>query len=306
MRKQSNKNALVHGVYSSDIVLPWEKAEDFNELLKGIRLDFLPNGTTEDDVVFEIAVLHWKKRRFNRALQLAFLQSTLAAEIEKSGKRSVTGIHRFLKMRRLEEGQFPAAVVNLSEAMTDLASFAKSKKKPSMGKLGANLRSVISEIEVMRPHIEAEAKSEAEEKPQAEEKVSDSAYSLNTIGQANEMEERLDALIEKKIKRLIIIREFQRQYGQDSSVKLIEHRSSTAKDVSSKPTVTKPAVTKVGRTARTKKSKGANDNWNEDGDNNNDDDYYSSDNNDAEYDELEYEELQAKKKARQERRARKG
>jgi hypothetical protein len=174
-----------------------------------------------------------------------------------------------------------------------------------MGKLGANLRSVISEIEVMRPHIEAEAKSEAEEKPQAEEKVSDSAYSLNMIGQANEMEERLDALIEKKIKRLIIIREFQRQYGQDSSVKLIEHRSSTAKDVSSKPTVTKPAVTKVGRTARTKKSKGANDNWNEDGDNNNDD-YYSSDNNDAEYDELEYEELQAKKKARQERRARKG
>jgi len=37
-----------------------------------------------------------------------------------------------------------------------------------------------------------------------------------------------------------------------------------------------------------------------------DDDYYSSDNNNAEYDEFEYEELQAKKKARQERRARKG
>jgi len=306
MRKQSNKNALVHGVYSSDIVLPWEKAEDFNELLKGIRLDFLPNGTTEDDVVFEIAVLHWKKHRFNRALQLAFLQSTLAAEIEKSGKRSVTGIHRFLKMRRLEEGQFPAAVVNLSEAMTDLASFAKSKKKPSMGKLGANLRSVISEIEVMRPHIEAEAKSEAEEKPQAEEKVSDSAYSLDTIGQANEMEERLDALIEKKIKRLIMMREFQRLYGQDSSVKLIEHRASTAKDVSSTPavtksTVTKSTVTKAGRMARTKKSKGANDNWNDD--DNNDD----NNNNELEYDwEHEYEEAQAEKKARQERRARKG
>jgi hypothetical protein len=305
MRKQSNKNALIHGVYSSDIVLPWERAEDFNELLNGIRLDFMPNGTTEDDVVFEIAVLHWKKRRFNRALQLAFLQSTLAAEIEKSGKRSVTGIHRFLKAQRLEQGQFPAAVVSLSEAMTDLTSFAKSKKKPSMGKLGANLRSVINDIEAMQPHIEAEAKSQADEKPQAQEKVSDSAYSLDTIGQAYEMEERLDALIEKKIKRLIIIREFQRQYGQDSSVKLIEHRASTAKDVSSTPTVTKSTVTKAGRMARTKKSKGANDNWNEDGDNNNDD-YYSSDNNDAEYDELEYEELQAKKKARQERRARKG
>jgi hypothetical protein len=296
MRKKSNKNALVHGVYSSDIVLPWERAEDFNELLKGIRLDFKPNGTTEDDIVFEISVLHWKKRRINRALQLAFLQSSIAAEIEKSGKRSVPGIRHFFKTQRLEEGreegQFAAAVVSLSEAMTSLAKLTNSKK-PLRRKLGANLRSVISEIEVLRPHIEAGAKPEAGAKTQAEEKFSDSAHSLDTIAQANEMEERLDALIEKKIKRLIIIREFQRQYGQDLSVKLIEHCPSTAKDVSPKP-----AVAKVDRIARTKKSKGANDNWNDD---NNDD------NNEVEYDWVhEYDEAQAEKKARQERRARKG
>ena len=296
MRKKSNQNALVHGVYSSDIVLPWERAEDFNELLEGIRLDFKPNGTSEDDIVFEIAVLHWKKRRINRALQLAFLQSSVAAEIEKSGKRSVRGIRHFFKTQRLEEGreegQFAAAVVSLSEAMTSLAKLTNSKK-PLRRKLGANLRSVISEIEVLRPHIEAGAKPEAGAKTQAEEKFSDSAHSLDTIAQANEMEEQLDALIEKKIKRLIIIREFQRQYGQDSSVKLIEHRPSTAKDVSPKP-----AVAKVDGIARTKKSKGANDNWNDD---NNDD------NNEVEYDwDHEYDEAQAEKKARQERRARKG
>ena len=66
-----------------------------------------------------------------------------------------------------------------------------------MGKLGANLRSVITEIEAMRPHIEVEADPQPGEKPQAEEKVSDSAYNLDTIGQANDTEERLDALIEK-------------------------------------------------------------------------------------------------------------
>jgi hypothetical protein len=279
MSKKSNQNALVHGVYSSDIVLPWEKAEDFNELLKGIRLDFKPNGTTEDDIVFEIAVLHWKKRRINRALQLAFLQSSVAAEIEKSGKRSVAGIRRFLKTQRIkegrEEGQFAAAVVSLAEGVSTLTDCANSKKKPWTDKLGANLRSVINDIEGLRPHIEARAKAETAAKPQAEEKVSDSAYNLDTAGRGYEMEERLDALIEKKIKRLIIIREFHRQYGQDSGVKLIEHRPSSAKDVSSKP-----SVPKVGRMARTKKSKGANDNWNDD--ENNDDDYYSSDNNDCE------------------------
>jgi hypothetical protein len=303
MRKKSNQNALVHGVYSSDIVLPWERAEDFNELLEGIRLDFKPNGTSEDDIVFEIAVLHWKKRRINRALQLAFLQSSVAAEIEKSGKRSVRGIRHFFKTQRLEEGreegQFAAAVVSLSEAMTSLAKLTNSKK-PLRRKLGANLRSVISEIEGLRPHIEAGAKPEAGAKTQAEEKFSDSAHSLDTIAQANEMEERLDALIEKKIKRLIIIREFQRQYGQDSSVKLIEHRPSTAKDVSSKPSVAKPSVAKVGRSAQTEKSKGGNDNWN-------DDNNADNDNNEVEYDwDHEYVEAQAEKKARKERRARKG
>jgi hypothetical protein len=294
MSKQSNQNALIHGVYSSDIVLPWEKAEDFNELLQGIRLDFMPNGTTEDDIVFEIAVLHWRKRRINRALQLEFLQSSVAAEIEKSGKRSVAGIRRSLKTQRIEEGRFAAAVVSLAEGISTLTDFANSKEKPWTGKLGANLRSVINDIGELRPHIEAGAKAEAAAKPQADEKVSDSDYNLETAGRGYEMEERLDALIEKKIKRLIIVREFQRQYGQDSGVKLIEHRAPTAKDVSPKP-----SVTKVGRTARTKKTKGANDNWDED---NNDD--YS--NNANEYDwPHEYDEAQAEKKARQERRARK-
>ena len=89
---------------------------------------------------------------------------------------------------------------------------------------------------------------------------------------------------------MIIIREFQRQYGQDSSVKLIEHGQSTAKDVFSKP-----SVAKSDRMAETKKSKDTNDN--------NDNDY---DEDDEEYDwEHEYDEAQAEKKARQEGRERK-
>lgn len=305
MSRQSKKNALVHGVYSSDVVLPWERAEDFNELLKGIRLDFMPNGTTEDDIVFEIAVLHWKKRRVNQAQQLAFLHSSVASEIEKSGRRSVSGIRRSLEALRLrdwhDDGRFAAAVVGLSDVLTELASFVSSNKNSSMGKLGSNVRSALNDIEALQPHIEAGATALAAEKLQAEKKVSDNTYSLDTIAQGYEMEERLDALIEKKVKRLIIIREFQRQYGQDSSVKLIEHHASSAKDVSSKPTATKPSVAKAAaaKAGRLKKSKGANDDWN-DGDNDN------NENNENEYDwEHEYDEAQAEKKARRERRTRK-
>jgi hypothetical protein len=292
MRKNSSKNALVHGVYSSDVVLPWESVEDFNELLEDTRLDFQPNGTTEGAIVFEMAVLQWKKRRINRALQLMFLQTSFAAAIKKSGKRSVSGILHFFKTQRIkegrEEGQFAAAVVGLSEATTSLTDYVNGKKKPSEGKLGSNLRSMIGEIESLRPHIEAGAV------PQSEEKVVDIASGLDALAHAYGIEERLDALFEKKIKQLILVREFHRQYSQDSSVKLIEQRPSTAKkDVSSKPSVAKPTA---GRIARTKKSEGANDNWNDD--NNNDDN--DNDINPDDYDWAhEYDEALAEKKKKQ-------
>jgi hypothetical protein len=294
MSKQSNKNALVCGVYSSDIILPWERVEDFNALLNGIRLDFSPYGTTEDDIVFEIAVLHWKKRRVNRLLQLEFLQTSLAAELEKSGKRSASGIHRFFKAQhvkeRHEKAEHSTAVVKLSEAVTSLAGAVNSKKS-SLGKLGANMRSVVSDVEELRPTIEAGAKSIDEAK-----KI-DSAYSLDTIASACELEARIDALIEKKIQRLIIIREFKRQYGHDSNVKLLPYHRPTAHG-----SATKKAVIKVGRKASMKKSTDANDNWNaNDNDNNNDNDNEINPDN---YDWHEYDEaLAEQKKARRKRRA---
>jgi hypothetical protein len=276
MTKKSNQSALVHGFYSSDIVLPWERAEDFQNLLEGIRLDFMPTGTTEDEIVFEIASLQWKKRRLYRSQQLAVLESPIAADIDNSGKRSVPGIHRFRKSQRLVKTQFPAAVVNLSEAMTLIAESVANKKNPPLGKIGANLRGVARDVEEILSYIKSEEKPQPDEmhqldeKTRADEEASNNAYGLDTIGQDNDMEERLDALIEKSIKRLIIVREFQRMYGHDSSTKLIEQRASNAKQVSSTPTVTKPTVTKVGRKAAPTKSKSANDNWNND--QNNDDD----------------------------------
>ena len=287
MSKKSNKNALSHGVYSSDIILPWERAEDFYELLNGIRLDLKPNGAHEDELVFGIAFAHWKKRRAIRALQLEFLESDLASVIEKSGKRSVPGIRRYLKARPTtgsrKERRYAAS---LSEAMTALADYVNSKKKPSTAKVTANLRSIIGYVEVLQGYLEARTKS------QAEVKVSNSSFSLDTIRRANGMEEDLDALIERKFKLLIGAKEYQRQYCQDGNAKLIEHRPLKAKkDVAAKSILTKPT-----HAVQAKQIQDADDNWQNDNDNN-DEEY----NWDHEY--PEYQKAQAEKKARRKRRA---
>jgi hypothetical protein len=45
-----NKNALVHGVYAEDVLLPWESREDLEKLLADLREEFGPDGRMEEEV----------------------------------------------------------------------------------------------------------------------------------------------------------------------------------------------------------------------------------------------------------------
>lgn len=284
MSRKTNKNALVHGVYASDIVLPSERPEDFEELLRGYRLYFEPIGTVEDEIVFGMTSWVWKKRRIQRWAQLRFLQSKLAVEMEKTGKRTVPGIHRSLKAQRAQEEDAAAhlrsGIATFAESLDCLVESAKAQH---LGKMGSNLRGLKSEFEGLRPQIEAYASQDnAAETPS--NRGSDDISRLDKTACA--MEERIDAVIEKKVKQLIVLREFRRQYGPGSTTQLLEHRSSTAKDVSPKVT---PASR--GRHSDRKKSD-ANNNWNNNDDNNNN-------NNCDKYDwPHEYDEAMAEKKAK--------
>jgi len=70
--KPKTKNALAHGLYANDLVLPWENEQDFVDLYHGIRRQLRPDGTLQDEVVLDIAQLHWRKRRVHIGMQLAY------------------------------------------------------------------------------------------------------------------------------------------------------------------------------------------------------------------------------------------
>ena len=242
MTNKKNRNALVHGIYSTDVVLPWEREEDFGDLLEGIRLDLKPNGTTEHEIAFTIAHYHWKKRRIHHLQQLAFLNTSSAAEIEKSGKRSVPGIRGHFKARDADNSKqaerFTKAVAGLTGAVASLAEVSKSGK--DSGKAQANLRSVLDSIQKLQSQIDAQVKAQEVAKRQGE-KISGEPYDLHIMARGCELQERLDALIEKNLQRLIIHREFQRQYGgHDSTMKVIEHCLPPAQPA--------PAMRSVGKT----------------------------------------------------------
>jgi hypothetical protein len=91
------KNALSHGVYASDVVLPWEREEDFERLHQNLRGEFCPDGASEEEAVFEIATLYWKKRRLNVGSQLAFHGHPDAAALAEAGRNGWSGIAHYLK-----------------------------------------------------------------------------------------------------------------------------------------------------------------------------------------------------------------
>lgn len=112
------KNALIHGVYASDNVLPWESEEDFESVHMELRAEWSPEGRTEEETVLSLARLHWLKHRLMRSTQMAFRRDPFVAELEKAGVNSWAGVQTFLKSKaEVGNGVMEAARETL-EALT--------------------------------------------------------------------------------------------------------------------------------------------------------------------------------------------
>ena len=66
MSKEENKNALKHGVFANAVILPGEDPKEFEEHYISLKDEWSPDGPTEDDCVFSLANYLWRKRRIAR------------------------------------------------------------------------------------------------------------------------------------------------------------------------------------------------------------------------------------------------
>jgi hypothetical protein len=76
-KSQSSKNAVTHGLYASEVVLPEESQKEFDDLLEAYRDEYCPHGISEHATVDELAILHWKRRRLETGLQQALQELKL-------------------------------------------------------------------------------------------------------------------------------------------------------------------------------------------------------------------------------------
>jgi hypothetical protein len=69
-----NQNAVKHGVYSREVMLPGERIGDY-EALRQVHYDeWAPDGVTERYSVDDLFVLRWKKLRLDQYDQIRLRQ----------------------------------------------------------------------------------------------------------------------------------------------------------------------------------------------------------------------------------------
>jgi hypothetical protein len=92
-----HKNALSHGLYAQDLVLPWENEQDFVDLHKALRNELEPDGPAEEEAVLGIAGLYWKKRRLTIGAQLSYQALPDVPALSKAGESGWRGVGEYLQ-----------------------------------------------------------------------------------------------------------------------------------------------------------------------------------------------------------------
>lgn len=93
------KNALIHGIYGKDILLPWESREEFEKLFAELRDEFQPRGRMENEIVFDVAHLRWQKCRVHQMCIAAAHADPFVSDLVKASQKSWAGMRNHLKCK---------------------------------------------------------------------------------------------------------------------------------------------------------------------------------------------------------------
>lgn len=227
-----SKNALRHGLYASDIVLPWENEADFTALLEEFRDEHKPLGPTEHELVIDLTRLRWLKRRIMRSAQLRFRADPMAARIGQVEKGSLDALLDHVETEDKKDS-------GIRQTMKEIASIIKSETS-SVKNEQLNLNMTDEELAAYKKlnerRLDLISKAttgllvplgESIQGLRNEKNVVELAYAADTLEQIIRLEAMVDARFEKALGRLLALQDFRRT----TSVKQIEQASGNRKRV---------------------------------------------------------------------------
>ena len=97
MPSKKAHNALTHGLYAREAVLPWEDAKKFEAFAQAIRDELNPNGPLEEEAVREVAELHWRKQRLALGYLLQYYKAPPPAELIEAANGGLASLAAYLQ-----------------------------------------------------------------------------------------------------------------------------------------------------------------------------------------------------------------
>jgi hypothetical protein len=204
------KKRLVHGLYSRDLLLPWDDHEEFLALHDELRREFFPSGPSEEECVLDLALLYWQKQTLWRLRTATVLRDRFTDEIVATERKSWTGIRAGLREKAREEG-------SLVETIEESVASAVTKVERLGKKLSKNLP--FEEVEKLTPVLSAAIElakgsllpllDQVRQLPNAEAAF-DKNYLPENLEKIVRLEAMNDARISKVLARLVGLKEFKR------------------------------------------------------------------------------------------------
>ena len=228
-KSDPSKNAVTHGLYATAVVLPWEDKQQFDDLLRGYQDEYCPDGVSEEAAVFDLASLHWKKRRLNIGSQLAFHKQREAGAMANAGSQGWKGVADYLTTGdgdRMADAAYVAAK-SQSEAVKQVCGMigkriericktdeaAEKKEGSSVAEL-EKLVALAKELNLAGQSLVPLLRSIEENN--LDQKVAAQAYRPDIMEKELKLHAEIDRRIEKAMRRLVQTKEYKKFYGAKS------------------------------------------------------------------------------------------
>ncbi len=196
MRRLRNQaNALKHGVFTKQMILPSEDRREFENLYRSLADEWKPVGPTENDAVLSIAKAMWRKRRIQYFMRTERSRATIDPNhtiYDEAG-----ALRLFSSYIESEPDDFDRAVTTLP------ASVAQHLRRRLPREDFQSVSDWVHAIQKEIASVLLPAAAERIVKGEALIHREAGFFTLDVIKDEVAVEDRIDAMIDRAVKRLV-------------------------------------------------------------------------------------------------------
>src|SRR5450759_2556326 len=208
--KNVGKNALLHGLYAKDVLLPWDSKEDFLKLHEDLKAEFFPDGRAEEEAVLDLAFLHWHKRTIYRVWQSAVLKDPFTEDIIQTKSKSWSDIRKRLRAAATSERTLRGAIENNQSSLLD--GLQTGGEKIATTSDAEEIKVILAQTEAILKLVTEKSMplvKALDQRPDAEQAL-DRAYAPESLEKVMRLDAAIDVRIGKVLARLVGLKEFKR------------------------------------------------------------------------------------------------